>query len=51
MEIKFGSTVVDQNGVEWLVISEINEKGEVKLANDSGTATGQVRLVRDEVAS
>lgn len=51
MDFKVGSTVRDQHGVEWVVIREVDEKGEIKLASEAGVYTGQIRLVRDERAS
>lgn len=51
IRIEKGSTVVDQNGVEWLVLTEMDEHGEFDVVNETGRRTATLRLVKDEVAS
>lgn len=51
MEIKRGMSVIDQHGVEWLVLTDIGENGEFEVVNESGRRTATLRLVPEERAS
>lgn len=45
MELIFkGAILVDQTGTEWVAITDSDDNGEFRCANESGMATGNVNM-------
>lgn len=51
IRIEKGKTVLDQHGVEWIVLTDMDENGQFEIVNESGRTTASLRLVPEERAS
>lgn len=42
--VRKGTVLVDQHGMEWIAISDPDEAGEFRCANEYGMGTGNVKV-------